>query len=225
MIYLVGGTLRDKLMGKKPKDVDYAFEGTYEQMRDYILNNGGKIFIEKPEFGTIRCLINSEACDYAVCRKDGNYSDGRRPDNITLGDIYEDLSRRDFTMNAIAQNIKTGEVLDPYDGKDAIKHGFIECVGNTRERFEEDALRMLRALRFSVTLNFQLSYDIRMFLTGNRHLHLLNNVSDERIYEELSKMFKHNTLKTLHVLDLYPELEEYLFLGDSLWLKPTMESK
>ncbi len=100
-IYLVGGSIRDQLLGLKSKDLDYAVEaGSYEEMRDYIKENG-KIFLETPEYLTIRAhLKNGEPADFVLCRKDGEYSDGRRPDKVTPGTLYDDLARRDFTVNA-----------------------------------------------------------------------------------------------------------------------------
>lgn len=221
-IYQVGGSVRDLLLGIKSKDIDYAVESSYDEMKSYILERG-EIFLEKPEFGTIRCRVNGEVADYSICRVDGNYSDGRRPDSIKPASIYDDLSRRDFTMNAIAID-EDGNILDPYNGRNHIDNRIIVCVNNTYDRMREDALRMLRALRFSITKQMWLDTEIVEFLCWSDNINLLRNVSTERIREELYKMFSCDTYQTLKILSNYPYLSKYIFTRTNLWLKPTLES-
>lgn len=222
-IYRVGGSVRDSFLGFESKDIDYAVEASYDDMKSYILERGD-IFLEKPEFGTIRCRVNGEVADYSICRVDGNYSDGRRPDSIKPASIYDDLSRRDFTMNAIAID-EDGNILDPYNGRNHIDNRIIVCVNNTYDRMREDALRMLRALRFSITKQMWLDTEIVEFLCWSDNINLLRNVSTERIREELYKMFSCDTYQTLKVMKSYPYLESFIFEETPIWLKPTMENK
>lgn len=116
--YQVGGSVRDKIMGIKPHDIDFAIGAeSFGAMREAILARGGKIFLEMEKFFTIRAnLPELGSADFVLTRKDGSYSDGRRPDGVTVGTILDDLARRDFTMNAIAINVETGDILDPFDG-------------------------------------------------------------------------------------------------------------
>lgn len=226
--YKVGGSVRDKLMGiaKQSKDIDYAVEAlSYDEMKQAIEARGGKIYLEKPEFWVIRAhLPGAMPADYALCRKDGNYTDGRRPDTVEAATLLEDLARRDFTMNAVAEG-EDGVLIDPFGGQWDINHRIIRCVRSARDRFNEDALRMLRALRFKIKLGFALSNDIAYALAGNypELFDKLVSVSDERKREELTKCFAHDTLETLRVLNSFREFTERIFRGSSLWLKPTME--
>lgn len=154
-IYEVGGSVRDSLLNVPHKDHDYAVEcDSFETMREYILNEKYTICVEKPEYGHIKAIKTGKdrkVVDFTLCREDGYYSDNRRPDSIKVSDIYGDLRRRDFTINAIAINIETKEILDPHGGEADLENRIIKCVGKTEDRLYEDPLRFLRALRFSVT--------------------------------------------------------------------------
>jgi tRNA nucleotidyltransferase (CCA-adding enzyme) len=232
---MVGGVIRDELLGVPNNDVDFSVEAdSYESMRDFILARG-RIFKEDPEFFTIRAHIDNlngwkGDADFVLCRKEYGYSDGRRPDRVDVGTITDDLSRRDFTMNAIAKmvypDIET-EYYDPFNGIRDIERGIIRCVGNPRKRMTEDSLRMLRAVRFSVTKDMRIHADISDILKNARYLEMLrNNVSVDRKRDELTKMFKYSTIESLRVLCIYPGLAVSV-LGDdeALWLKPTTEKK
>lgn len=222
-LYKVGGCVRDKIMGVRAKDIDIACEAkSFDEMRDYVLSTGGKIFVEKPEYNTIRAHLNGEDADFVLCRRDGTYSDGRRPDSVEIGTIYDDLARRDFTMNAIAQDMETGQLIDPFGGQEDIKLKRIKCVGNTYARFGEDSLRMLRAIRFGITKGMFLSWTIEEFLKSPYNAELLLNVSQERIREELNKCFAHDTGLTLQVLEVFPHVREVLF-SRGLKLTATMK--
>lgn len=221
--YKVGGCVRDSIMGIKSNDIDYSVEcNSFEEMKQDILNKGGTIFIEKPEYLTIRARINKEACDFVLCRKDSAYTDGRRPDSVEVGTIYDDLARRDFTVNAIAEDMETGELIDPFGGQADIKLKRIKCVGNTYARFGEDSLRMLRAIRFAITKGMFLSWTIEEFLKSPFSAELLLNVSQERIREELNKCFAHDTGMTLRVLELFPHVRDIIF-SRGLKLTSTMK--
>lgn len=224
--YLVGGAVRDKLMGLKPKDLDYSVEcESYEAMRDDIIARGGTIFLETPKYFTIRAKMPVlGAADFVLARRDGMYTDGRRPDEVMAGTIYDDLARRDFTMNAIAENVETGEIVDPYLGRVDIDFKFITCVDNPIDRFTEDSLRMLRAIRFSITKGFYIQSNIEDCLDDYKYVNLLKNVSVERIREELVKCFAHSTPDTIAALNRYPKVRDFIFASGNLILVPTIRN-
>lgn len=228
-LWEVGGHVRDSLLGIESKDIDVAVEApSWEAMREFVRQNTKKIFLEKPEFLTIRAMgMDGLPKDFVLCRKDGVYSDGRHPDSVEPGSILDDLSRRDFTVNAIARNVETGEVFDPFNGVKDLKMRYLRCVGKTEERFEEDALRILRAIRFHITKNFMLSDDICKIL-GQPHnpwADKLEAVSRDRVREEIHKCFRHDTVYTMTFLSqIHRSLAYAIFAGD-IWLKPTMEER
>jgi tRNA nucleotidyltransferase (CCA-adding enzyme) len=220
--YMVGGCVRDEILGVKPKDVDFSVEcASFDAMRVAILNMGGEIFIEKPDFLTIRARIGKDTFDYVMCRKDGAYSDGRRPDEVIPGTLFDDLARRDFTMNAIAKDAN-GEYIDPFGGIGDIKDGLIRCVGKTADRFSEDFLRVVRAARFSITKGFRVSPQIEFAFDNEFFCNGLNNVSVERIKDEVEKMFHFDTVKTMEFFGNHPKLMRVVF-SRGLWVKPTLE--
>ena len=220
-IYEVGGAVRDQFRGKVAKDRDFVIEGTdFDGMRELILGKGGEIFLETPKYFTIRAkLPDIGAADFALCRADGEYKDGRHPENVQQATILTDLARRDFTMNAIAVNVDTAEVIDPFDGRGDVRRGIIKCVGNPTERFNEDRLRILRALRFRIVLGFFLDDEIIRYLS-NEFVDL-SGVSAERIREELFKMFNYDTQRSLALLANFPELRQQIF-AHNIKLVPTL---
>jgi tRNA nucleotidyltransferase/poly(A) polymerase len=221
--YLVGGAVRDELLGVKSKDYDYSVEAeSYEAMKEAINVRGGEIFLENPEYLTVRAKVPGlGAADYVLCRKDGAYSDGRRPDEVVMGTLHDDLSRRDFTVNAIAKD-EGGRLIDPFGGIEHLKRGVLHCVGDAQDRFREDSLRILRALRFSITKGLDITQYLHQCLRNEEIVSGLENVSGERIREELHKMFKHNTLLTLGMLEEYSLVKHYCF-PEGLWLMPTFK--
>lgn len=225
-IYKVGGAVRDQFLGVKSKDIDYAVEApSYMAMRDYIIEHDGKIFLEKPEFFTIRAKLNGVDADFVLCRKEHGYSDGRRPDKVTAGDIFDDLSRRDFTVNAIAIRVSDEAVFDPHQGIVDLNDRKIRCVGRAADRFSEDSLRMIRAVRFAITKGFALDVEIQFALDNKSLLSKLENVSKERIREELNRCFKFNTLHTLQMFETYPRLRDTIFSDPALWLEATNKDR
>lgn len=224
-IYKVGGAVRDEFLGVKSKDIDFAVEApSYQAMRDYIAVNG-KIFLEKPEYFTIRAKLDGLDADFVLCRKEHGYSDGRRPDLVTAGDIYDDLSRRDFTVNAIAIRTSDGVVFDPHSGVRDIATRTIRCVGRAYERFSEDSLRMIRAVRFHITEDFWIDCEIIDALNDQKLVAKLENVSKERIREELNRMMKFDTLATLKMFERFPALREVVFSDPELWLEATNKAR
>jgi len=223
--YIVGGYVRDKLLGVKSKDIDYSVEaGSFDAMRQAILDRGGEIFLETPEYFTIRARVPEVgAADFVLCRKDGQYGDHRRPDKVEMGTLYDDLARRDFTMNAIAIDEETGEYVDPFYGQTDIQMGVIRCVGQAEDRFREDALRLLRAVRFSFTKHMGFHEDVLFALKNQALLDLLDFVSVERIREELLKTMRGGgTLEVLKFLQRYHQLRDKIFQR-GLWLMPTLK--
>jgi tRNA nucleotidyltransferase (CCA-adding enzyme) len=222
-IFEVGGSIRDEILGLKNKDRDFCVEAeSFDAMRDGILALGGVIFLEKPEFTTIRAKMGKDDIrDFVLCRKDGAYSDGRHPDTIEAGTLLDDLARRDFTMNAIAKD-SDGNLVDPFGGAEDIKAGVIRCVGIARDRMNEDALRMLRALRFSIVKGMMIDGEILALFDDDGILGLIeNSISVERIREELHKMFARDSFASIMLLARFPRLLKIL-VSRGLWLEPTM---
>lgn len=224
--YKVGGCVRDQIIGRWCKDIDYVVEAaSFDEMVNAIKNDwSGEIFLSKPEYLTVRAKVNNEVCDFVLARKDGSYYDGRRPEKVEPGTIYDDLARRDFTMNAIAFDEESKSYIDPHGGINHINRKIICCVGLPRTRFMEDNLRILRAVRFSITLGFAFDGELRGFLIENRrHLvDMVRKVSKERIREELLKCFKADTMKALSTLGEFGLLNIF---SEDMWLEPTLKGK
>lgn len=223
-LYQVGGCVRDEILGRPSKDIDYSVEAqSYLDMKQHLVSRGLKILYEKPEYLTIRAKQpDGSVADFVLCRRDGTYEDGRRPLRVVQGVLYDDLSRRDFTMNAIAKDEK-GEYIDPFHGREDIKQKIIRCVGGV-DRLQEDALRMLRAIRFLVVLpGFKLDQPIHEALQDPKMVDRLCAISKERIRNELEKCFVFDTYKSLQVLLGYPLVMQRLFSDQRMWLKPTFE--
>jgi tRNA nucleotidyltransferase (CCA-adding enzyme) len=220
--YKVGGCVRDQFLGITSKDIDYAVEApSFDAMREAILARGGKIFVETPEHFTIRANVPElGACDYVLCRKDGPYSDGRRPDWVQVGTLADDLARRDFRMNAIAITEK-GEVIDPHNGRKDIQDRVIQAVGDPWERLIEDKLRAFRAIRFCVTKRFVIEDALNAAISG-LSMDSFTYTSTERIRDELAKMFKHDSYHAMGILLKYPNM---LMTAKKrgIWFLPTTE--
>ena len=186
--YLVGGCVRGLLAGKKIKDWDIATNARPEQ----IISLFPKTFYEN-EYGTVG-IVNEDEKDETLkvievtpYRIEGAYSDFRRPDKVKFSDkIEDDLSRRDFTINAIAYSVSKGQTIDPYKGQNDIKDKIVRAVGNPEERFSEDALRILRAVRFATELGFTIEENTKNALINNASL--LEKISAERIRDEFVKI-------------------------------------
>ncbi len=183
--YLVGGCVRDLLIGNAPKDWDITTSAIPQQIKECFLDRAKFLEIGK-KFGTIGVLIDNEVIEVTTYRVEDNYVDSRRPDKVIFTDnIVKDLSRRDFTINAIAYNPEDGFV-DPFNGKEDIKNRLINSVGNADERFSEDALRILRALRFSAELEFKIDDKVKGAVFRKKELIL--EISKERIFNEFCKL-------------------------------------
>jgi tRNA nucleotidyltransferase/poly(A) polymerase len=214
-MYLVGGAVRDRLLGLPVKDFDYtvvvnpevvnSIEEAYTFMADHLRDLGFTIFLETPEYLTIRAKFPKDhpnekiTADFVLARREGPYSDGRRPDWVVPGTLEDDLSRRDFSVNAMAED-EDGNIIDLFDGQFHLSKRLLVAVGEPRDRFLEDALRVFRALRFMITKDFKLSADLRTAIYNLSVMDKVEEVSVERIREELQRCFAHDTVRTVSVL-------------------------
>lgn len=184
--WVVGGFVRDCLMGREPGDLDIASSAPWERAASIFRDAGAAVFETGAKHGTITAVVEGVPIEVTAYRADGEYTDGRHPDSVRFVDnIEEDLARRDFTMNAIAYHPAKG-LLDPFGGQDDIRNGFIRCVGDPCKRFSEDALRILRAVRFSAQLGFAIEEGTRNAmesLAGG-----LSKIAEERKAAELQKL-------------------------------------
>ena len=180
-IYIVGGAVRDLLLGKDVKDWDFTTDAKPEQIL--------KLFPEgfyDNKFGTVGITVGNSIFEVTTMRKEGVYEDFRHPKEVSWTDkIEEDLARRDFTMNAVAIPYK-GEMVDPFNGCKDIEQKIVRAVGDPNKRFEEDALRLMRAIRFSAQLNFDIENNT--FEAIKKNSHLTQKVSWERIRDEFFKI-------------------------------------
>ena len=223
LYFEVGGSIRDRLLGLPNSDVDYSVEApSFQAIIDDINSRGGKIYLVTEAYFTIRARLNNQDCDFVWCRREDSYSDSRHPDWVEPGTIYDDLARRDFTCNAIAID-KSGNYIDPHNGIKHIELSILKCVGRTDERMNEDALRMVRALRFWVTKKLTPEPVLHSFLRNYNNSVLLDKISDDRIRQELDKMFRYNTDHSIQVFNLFPAIRRNIF--NRLWLKPTSEQR
>jgi tRNA nucleotidyltransferase (CCA-adding enzyme) len=227
-LFEVGGCVRDDMLGVASKDIDFAVEAaSFDAMRDSLVRDGFDIFLETPEFFTIRARFPRTSAragltaDFVLCRSDGPMTDGRRPDFVLAGTIFDDLRRRDFTVNAMARD-EDGVILDPHEGRVDLLTGTLRAVGDPFDRLGEDALRALRAIRFCVTKGFALEDNLRAAMATPALAEQLRSVSKERQREEMLKAMHHDTLATLDVLGQFPHIRDAVF-SDGLWLKPTLE--
>ncbi|MCR5202829.1 MAG: CCA tRNA nucleotidyltransferase [Lachnospiraceae bacterium] len=180
--YAVGGCVRDTILGRLPDDWDITTDAKPEEVKAVFKKTVDTGLLH----GTVTVLMNGEGYEVTTYRIDGDYGDGRHPDNVSFTpDLEEDLKRRDFTVNAIAYNDETGYV-DCFGGVEDIENRIIRCVGNPDERFSEDALRIMRAVRFSGQLEFTIEDDT--YEAIKRHVDNLKNVSAERIRVEFEKL-------------------------------------
>lgn len=181
--FFVGGAVRDLFLGRSVHDVDIATSAVPTEVKA-VFRNTVDVGIDH---GTILVLHDGIGFEVTTFRTESDYTDFRRPDEVRfVRSLYEDLKRRDFTMNAMAMN-KNGEWIDPFDGKEDIQRRKIRTVGRAGERFSEDALRMMRAARFVSQLSFHLDDDTKEAMT--EHAPLLGHIAVERKLNEMDKLF------------------------------------
>ena len=232
--YLVGGCVRDILIGREPKDWDIATNATPDKVQELFAHWNGKkdelSTVYENDFGTVGIKTTSEdprmkIVEVTTFRADEGYSDKRHPDHITFAKtVEEDLSRRDFTINAMAMGaVKwvAGQIIDEFCGEEDLKKRIIRTVGKPDERFGEDALRMMRAVRFAVELDFEIDPETRRAI--EKHSRELELISKERIRDEFVKILETPRaakgvimLEELNLLQyILPELREGLGVGQN----------
>lgn len=182
--YIVGGCVRDALMGRKPSDWDITTSATPDDIctvfKDY------KTILTGAKHGTVTVIIEHFHIEITTFRTDGKYSDNRHPDFVSFAKtLKEDLSRRDFTMNALAYNHESG-IIDYFGGISDIENMTLRCVGDPDKRFNEDALRIMRGIRFASVLSLTMDEETRISIHKNREL--LKNIAAERIQMEFNKL-------------------------------------
>lgn len=213
--FAVGGCVRDSLLKKTPKDWDITTDALPVDMKKIFK----KTFDTGIAHGTVTVLMDGVGYELTTYRIDGDYSDGRHPDSVSFSkNLSEDLCRRDFTINAMAYSNKKG-IVDLFDGRKDLQNGIIRAVGDAKKRFDEDALRMLRAVRFAAQLGFKIDDDT--FEAIKEKAKLLSNVSKERIFVELNKSlcgdFAQN-IKMVYTSGLYRYIgKEFAKLDENIY--------
>ena len=182
--YIVGGSLRDSLLGMQPKDIDIASSASPTEIKRIF--NSYKTIDTGIDFGTVTLIYNDKPVEITTFRSESVYLDSRRPDSVSFEkNVDEDLKRRDFTINAMAYN-QSKKLVDLFSGEEDLNNKLIRCVGSPDERFSEDALRMLRAVRFACVLNFDI--EKKTFEAIKHNASRIEHISKERIQAELNKI-------------------------------------
>src|SRR5215212_151635 len=210
-LYLVGGYVRDRLLGGEHPDIDATTDARPREIKRLLGPRAEHLWTVGERFGTIGSTVGGYAVEVTTYRTD-QYTRGSRHPQVRFGDsLEEDLARRDFTINAVAADTLTGEVLDPFDGRQDLQSGIIRAVGDPLERMRDDPLRMLRAVRFQTTLDgserpFAMTRDLEEAITENAHW--LESISAERKREEFERILLSENvasgLRTLVRLGLMP---------------------
>ena len=218
--WVVGGCVRDTLRGEQVNDWDVATTALPQKVQSTFR----RVIPTGIDHGTVTVLWKGRGYEVTTLRGEGAYSDGRRPDHVTfVGDIVQDLARRDFTVNAIAYDPVDGQLVDPFDGLADMRRKLLRAVGNPSERFGEDGLRILRGARFVATLEFELEPDTEAAFRGA--LDTFRKVSPERVREEWLKTMKatvpsraFEVMRRTGILEVtYPELLEQVGCEQNRW--------
>lgn len=237
-IFKVGGCIRDKFLGLDSKDIDFTFvcensqsvEEGWGEMVTWLMEHKFTIFLQTPECFTIRAKFpdghefEGLVADFVMARKEVGYIEGTRRPILELGTLHDDLIRRDFTVNAIAEDID-GNLIDPFDGVGDIHAGILKTPIDATQTMMDDPLRILRAIRFTITKGFQMSEEIWLAIQQPGILKkLAETVSQERIKDEVFKMMKFNTVQSFRLLmdidELVPGFLELIF-KEGMWMMPT----
>ena len=240
--YEVGGKVRDEILEIESKDVDYVAVPGEDLLKDvnsahsmfnilegYLKEEGFEIFLVTSDCFTIRAKFPqghkySGVADFVMSRKEIGYIPGTRTPLVVPGTLYDDLERRDFTLNALAKD-DDGIIIDYFGGLEHLRKGYLKTPIDCKITFDDDPLRILRAIRFCITKGFFISPYMDGVMQDYDYETKMPVVSVERIREELYKCFKHDTIKTLKTLHEFPALRNYIFKENILWLKPTLETK
>lgn len=237
--YEVGGKVRDEILGLKSKDVDYvavpsdgllidvsSAHDMFDILETHLKEEGFEIFLVTPDCFTIRAKFPKDykyqgVADFVMARKEIGYIPNTRTPIIVPGTLKDDLERRDFTVNAMAKD-ENGDIIDLFDGMIDLGRMVLVTPLPTQQTFDDDPLRILRAIRFAITKGFSLK-TLDYYINNYDYETKMKVVSTDRIREELHKCFKHDTMGTLDMLNDYPTLKRYIFENKLMWLKPTNE--
>lgn len=237
-LFEVGGKIRDEILGLQSKDIDYSVVidrkeqdplTVFYLFEETLKKEGYDVFQTTPDCFTIRAKfpedhIHSGVADFVLAREELEYLPNSRTPRVRLGSLEDDLRRRDFTVNAIAKDSE-GNYIDPFNGRRDIKDMVLRTPIDTAVSFNDDPLRILRAMRFTITKGFEWSNEIWSTL-NIFDADKMAVVSVERIREELFKCFKHDTIHTLSWLRILSGRNYPLYralLPDNLWLEPTLK--
>ena len=240
-IFEIGGCVRDELLGLHTKDIDFtvvidqrgenlSVDEGWAFMKHFLLNEGFKIFLETKDCFTIRAMFpkghqhEGLVADFVMARKEVGYIPGTRKPILELGSLEDDMMRRDFTVNAMAKD-ENGNIIDLFNGQRHLEWKLLMTPLNPMTTLMDDPLRLLRALRFSITKGFTIDGAVwKAMFQPNLMDKLENVVSQERIREEVTKMMKHDTLSSLRLFQEIdkrePRLLEIIF-GGNMWLLPS----
>lgn len=207
-LYEVGGCVRDELLGIKSKDIDYSFvfkeidnnltpEDYFIKMKNCLIEIGVTIYQERPDCFTIRGKLNNKDVDFVMARKEIYSNPKSRIPIVEMGTLYDDQCRRDFTVNSIAKDFD-GNIIDLFDGVKDLNDGILRTPTDAVTSLHADPLRILRAFRFKITKHLVFSDDLSNAIC-NFEVERLELVSTERVREELFKMFKHCTIRSLNL--------------------------
>ena len=240
-IYQVGGSVRDEILGVNSKDIDFVAVPSSELISEYseasemfkilvsyLKVEGYDMFLITDNCYTIRAKFpkghvnEGLVADFVMARKEIGYVPGTRTPIVKPGTLFDDLERRDFSLNALAKD-DDGQIIDFFGGIKDLGNKVLRTPLSPIKTFEDDGLRIIRCIRFSITKGFSIPYDIENIIKDYDYKNKMKVVSIERIREELFKCFKFDTIKTVETLQRYPELFKYVFKDNILWLKPTME--
>jgi poly(A) polymerase len=242
--YEVGGCVRDEILGLKSKDIDYvavpsdgllkdvtSAHDMFDILESYLEEEGFELFLVTPDCFTIRAKFPKGhkyqgVADFVMARKEVGYVPDTRQPIIVPGTLYDDLERRDFTLNALAKD-ENGDIIDYFEGMRALENKILLTPLDSKVTMMDDPLRLLRAFRFSITKGFTISPRIWETCLMEGIVEKLDKVvSQERIRDEVFKMMKHDTLKTLELFEririVNPDILKIMF-GKGIWLKPTNE--
>jgi len=240
-IYQVGGSVRDEILGVNSKDIDFVAVPSSELISEYseasemfkilvsyLKVEGYNIFLITENCYTIRAkfpkghINEGLVSDFVMSRREIGYIPGTRTPIVVPGTLFDDLQRRDFTLNALAKD-ENGQIIDFFDGIKDLENKVLRTPMSPIKTFDDDGLRIIRCLRFSITKDFSIPYDIENIIKDYDYENKMGVVSTERIREEMYKCFKYDTIKTLKTLHEFPALRNYIFKNNILWLKPTTE--
>jgi tRNA nucleotidyltransferase/poly(A) polymerase len=239
--YEVGGKVRDEILGLQSKDVDYVAVPSEDLRREvssahtmfnilegYLKEESFETFLVTPDCFTIRAKFPEDhkhqgVADFVMARKEVGYIPGTRQPMVVPGSLYDDLERRDFTLNAIAKDSE-GNLIDFFGGIKDLDDRVLRTPLPCEVTFKDDPLRILRAIRFSITKGFSMTGEMHSMIKHFDYEVFMAVVSAERIREELFKCFKHDTAQTIKILMQYPYLFEYIMMT-GIWFKPTMEAR